>query len=340
MAIRRIFQTGFELNSLTAEVMTQINGGSNMVISSTTAKTGTYSLRCQFNVAGQWSFTATPQMRYGFHLVAPQQAANCYVSTVRDASNNILGGIVINTSYTGVGLYVGGVLVGDWFPISISNFYHYGIDVKKDASSGWWNFYVDGTLAASTSGNTSATTIGNITLGPNGGSTWAGTGQGYFDDLTIDDTTGEAGPVPVPDVRWPFTSLDGDGTYSQFTPSITGTHYTLLDEIPPNTTDYVYATSAGLRESFQFTNYTLSAGASIGAIVPTAVARKESSVDVLLGLGTGLSGTFSVGAFQSLPTSYGLIKFERQTTNPFGNDWDQNDLNNAEVIMMSSGTYA
>lgn len=338
MAIERLFQIGFELNSLNAE------GGktatSNILISNARPKTGTYSLKFNFNGYLRYQVAPTSQIRVGFHINTNGGFQDTtYICSFRDASAaNVLISIRSDAS-NNISLYLGAVKIGSSMMINNDQYYHFGIDIKKDGSSGWVNFYIDGNLIASTSGNTSATQIEYVDIGPSTGQ-MSGTLFCYVDDLIIDNTTGESAPAPVPDQRFTYLVLTGDGTYTEFTPFTGTVHYTLLDEIPPVATDYIYAVLPGKRDSFQFTDYTSSVGETIDALIPTAVARKESSSDILLGLGSGLSGTFSLAGFSSLPTSYGLFIFKRLPTNVFGNSWVDADVNNSQIYIMSSGTYS
>jgi hypothetical protein len=162
----------------------------------------------------------------------------------------------------------------------------------------------------------------------------------YIDDCYIDDSSGETSPSPVVDERFVFKQVVSDGSYLEWSTYTGSVHYALVDENPPVSTDYIYSTAPGQRESFGIgSSYVLSDGSTIEKVIPLAIARKNTSTDILLGVGTGISGTFSIESFQNLPTSYSMMVFSAQALNPFGVDWSEGDINALEFYMMSSGTY-
>jgi hypothetical protein len=91
--------------------------------------------------------------------------------------------------------------------------------------------------------------INIIKFGFNGAGTMKGCDI-YLDDIAINDTTGDY------QNSWPGTGgvyllkPNGEGTVQQWTPSEGTVHYTLVDEIPKNTTDWVYDQISGHVELF------------------------------------------------------------------------------------------
>lgn len=129
----------------------------------------------------------------------------------------------------------------------------------------------------------------------------ANQGLMQVDDLYICDGTGSApyttflGDCRV-DTLWPMA----EGTVQQWTPSTGTTHYTLVDEAAPTTTDYVSDATVGHRETYgmaglsaatgtlyavQLDLAALKASASAGSLTPVLV----SGASVALGTATALA---------------------------------------------------
>lgn len=344
MTITRLFQSGFELNSLYSEVFGIMNVG-NFLLTSTSPKTGTYCIKCGYTSYGYWAFPATNQVRAGIFFRWDSGAivnSNCRIISFADASLNNLIEIRADGNYNAY-LFVNGSQKGNATVIIPNQYYHYGLDVKIDGSAGWANFYLDGALAANFSGNTGTTQIARFTAGASGAVQWdGGIKTSSFDDLTIDDTTGEAAAAKVPIITYKYIAPNGDGNYSGFTGSDGNqvNNSLLVDEIPPNgDTDYVIAGSSGLKDSYALGDYSPSPNSTVAAVIPIAIARKMSAAQIQLKLGTRVSGTDLVGSAQELTTSFGLMKWERQTAKPGGGAWDETAVDGAEFYQESAGSY-
>jgi len=353
MTITRRRQTGFELNSTTAECTLIGTAPTNPTISTTQKKTGTYSLRMGANAtasyAALWTVPATRQLRFGFHVWLDNSqtpASNPYVANLSTAADAVMVGLRFDHNLGVLYLYdYGGTSRDSITGINVLQFYHIGIDVKIDSSSGWLKVYIDGVLSLEFTGDTGNTDITRVIAGIYPYVTNASLAAAkyyYFDDVTIDDTTGEPSPAPVPDRRYSLLTPSGDGTYSQWKNS-SGTsvnNYLYVDEVPYNTTDYVNISGSGFKDSYGMTDFSIPANSTISAVIPMVVAQKNDASDTQLMLGTILSGTELLGSSQTLLTSYGLVTFERQTSKPGGGAWTGADVNAMEFLMMSSGTFA
>lgn len=127
-----------------------------------------------------------------------------------------------------------------WFEISI-------------AVSGVANFWVDNTLIATYSGDTSALgpTFGNFGMGVMELAGGGGSVVCFTDYVCFSLAGGETLPLleRVVDGYLP----NGGGTYSEFTPSGAAPNYQMVDEVPANDdTDYVAATVAGRRDTYAY----------------------------------------------------------------------------------------
>lgn len=103
--------------------------------------------------------------------------------------------------------------------------------------------------------------------------------SGYFDDIyirTSPSETADSTGAFLGDLRIKPYALNGDGTYSQMTPSTGTDHYALLDEMPPSTTDYVSSSTALQKDSFTFQDIS-EPGSSVKAVQINALVHKDDS---------------------------------------------------------------
>ena len=351
MAIIRDEQTGFELGNIGIVESTGYVGNGTHIRTTADKKTGSYALRNEAtNYTGGtwWDISTSRQKRVAFHCkIGNAWSTNrqrfCslqYVDTTEIVS------LRQQPASNIIRLWVGGVERASYAGCIVGSWYHFGIDVKIDSVNGWVYIYLDGLLIMSYTGNTGNADVGRFMFGSwsSGGGLTGGT-YWYWDDLTIDDSTGEGAPAPVQDRRYqfkiPVDAAEGE-TYKQWLGSDADSvdNWALVDEIPHNSdTDYVVAGSTGLLDSYEHATFTLPTNGVITAVIPIAVAKAGDVSDTLLGLGTRLSGTDLIGSGQSLQTSYGFRKLERQAAKPGGGAWSETDVNNAEIVIKSLGTY-
>lgn len=353
MTISRLWQSGCEQNSL-SEFFDVIGAVGYAQISNIAPKTGTYGLKIvgSSNANGRLAgarvvFTATSQLRLGFfhRHPMPQGGYEVRILTLFDGSANQLIWLTIDSTGSYLQLWKAGpTQVGSNIAVPLNTYYHVGLDIKKDASAGWIYLYLDGNVVASTSGNTVVTTIAAAAFGsypgPINGFSWQSGLNSYYDDMFIDDTSGESAPVSVPRYYFTYKALTGTGYYNQ----LTGTdgdqvnNYLLLNEIPPDSATGVIADSTGLKDSYAFADYTSPINTRISAVIPIASALKTDAVDMKLLLGTRLNSVDLISSGKTLSSSQ-ATKLERQTTKPGGGSWTDVDVNNAEVVVGSDGTY-
>ena len=350
MAITRLAQTGAELNLATAELSTV----GHMITSSTKAKTGNYSFRISLagNIPAGIAFPATAQFRAHMHLNHNGIGiGSSYAYIYRWMSGNTqVGAVIWETASGEIRLLVGSTIVASATAASLGLnstdiWFGLGIDIKLAASGGWIYFYKDGELKLSFDGNTlggtGKTSVDGLYFGGGLNSPW--NNYAYFDDIVIDDTTGESAPAPVPDRRFALLIPNGNGDLSQFTGSDGDqvNNYQLVGEIPPNgDTDYVKANASGLKDLYQMTTTTPPAGFTFGALIALAYARKAAAEDTTTVIPIIKSGaTEQEGSAQSLGTSYAL-RWNRFPTDPAtGNPWTQSAVDGVQVGVKSGGTF-
>lgn len=148
-----------------------------------------------------------------------------------------------------------------------------------------------------------------------------------FDDLYICDGTGSAPHNTfLGDCRVDTLLPTSDGTSQQWTPSTPGTHYTLVDDSTPNTTDYVASQTVGHRETYGMQDLSAVTGTIYGVQVALAALKSDAgarSVKPLL-----LSGASEgLGTTAALSTSQTYTR-HLQTTDPAtGVAWTESAIN-------------
>lgn len=353
MTVTRIFQAGAELQHINEieshSLSTYGSLAGTPAVSNTKAKTGAYS----FAFSGTdrpigKAFSSTTQVRANYYLnhagVTGAASSNNAVIFLITGTFDILIQWASDTAT--IELLVNGTIQASLAAASsamtaTNTWYALGINVKANASTGWVSFYVDGVQKLTWTGNTGSSITGVYGGGRNSSSTWNGTE--YIDDLCIDDTVGEADAAP-PSPRFSFLLPNGAGNYTNWTAN-TGSNYAAVDDsgAPNDETDYVYATSSGLKDSYALTNttagVTVPSGYQIDAVIPIAWARKtDAGTASTLKVGTRLSSTDNIGSAQTLTTSFGPV-WERQTTDPSGGAWSEADIDSAEIVIESAGSY-
>lgn len=338
MAITRVWQSGAETGSAN-----EFDDTPNASVGTGNPYTGTYALQAATNANARAEITisATLQLRAGcfFNPYYYSRGDVVHVISFRDSGDNSL--VSIRQDQNNLYLYVGGVLKdtavnenggGDHF--------HIALDAKINASSGWAYVYKDGAELMSFSGNTDSTNIEQAGFGGWSATAASGAVTQYFDDMYIDDTTGEGAAAALPIKRFYFITPDGNGNYADWVGSDADStdNYLLVDDVPPDDdTTYVETTSVDQFDSYTMTTHTLDSGQSFIALIPIAYAKREGSTEQIA-LGTRLSSTDSIGSDQNLPTSYGFV-WERQITKPGGGSWGQSDVNGVETVIKSRGSF-
>jgi len=120
-----------------------------------------------------------------------------------------------------------------------------------------------------------------------------------FDDLVINDTSGAV------NISWPgqqklyLATVNGDGDTTDLTPSA-GDNYAAVDEIPPNTADYVYSDTATDIDLYDITD-PLAGTETLGSVVVNYVAKLDS--------GSGnIAATVKAGGTEDDGTTEGLTE--------------------------------
>jgi hypothetical protein len=323
MTITRRWQAGLESNG--SGSTSEFSVVSGCAIATTAIKTGTYALRCSGSTSyASQSITATRQLRVAFHMQSNGANPGTGILYISGAATRLVE-LQLNSASV-LALKVAGAEVAAAVLNTPCAFTHIGVDVKINAA-GWVYVYLDGVAAIAYAGNTGSTDIVNVFFGTAAAGQF--TNYTYFDDLYIDDTTDEAAAAAPPDLRFAYITPNGNGNYSQCAGS------------DGNTTDndYTVADAADERDTYALTAITLAAGFAVQAVIPVVFARKtDGAVDTHVALALRENGVDWTGAEQELPTSYGYL-WERRTTAPDGNNWDEARVNACEAGYVGKGTF-
>ena len=346
MSFTRIWQSGAEMQHLNELEELASLGSASANISSTAAKTGTYSYRFGASSYPRGKAFSATQFRAGYFLqhnglgasTSSTQAIIFHVTTT--GITNIY--VIWKGDTNDLELYVNGTL-RDSINAATAGFnttgtwYHMGIACKTDASTGWVSIYLDGVKILDWSGNTGTAATAVYVGGRASTGGWGN--YMYADDFYVDSASAES-DAPVPSYRFLWQAVNAAGTSVAWTATGAASNYQCVDDgVPNDDTDYVSAASSGLIDYYNTASVTVPVGYVINAVIVAAWAKKtDAGTDSEIKLGTRLSGTDSTGSAQNLPTTYGPV-FERQTTKPGGGTWTESDANSAEVKIESAGTF-
>lgn len=183
--------------------------------------------------------------------------------SVTRAGTALTGGTSVNTMSTGTFYYV-----------------EFKVTIADSISANSCKVRVDGvdwiTVATSQdTKNTSNALCNVLELGPSGSLT----GTYYYHDLFICDSTGSTNNDFLGDCRVDTLFPTSDGNYSQFTCSTGSSHFALVDEATPNTSDYNSDATAGHRDSYGMGNLAALASQTVfGVQVNAAILKDDAGV--------------------------------------------------------------
>lgn len=176
------------------------------------------------------------------------------------------------------GAYSGTLLATSTTVFSIGAYYYLELKVTVSDTVGIAVLRVNGTTDINLSGadtrNGGNATVDTVVFGANFGSAFSSC---FFDDIYICDTAGSAPNNDfLGDCRIDTLFPNADGSNQAFTPSTPGTHYTLVDEPTPNTTDYVESNVVASKDTYGFQDLTTITGTIYGVQVNTAALKDDA----------------------------------------------------------------
>lgn len=156
------------------------------------------------------------------------------------------------------------------------------------------------------------------------------------DDLWVcngtDDTatTGRPDNDFLGDLRVECLFPNGAGASTQWTPTA-GANYTNVDEIPPNTTDYVATSTSGNRDLWAVQDVGANTSTVYAIRVGLYAAKSDagaSSVKVLI---RENSGTVTADSAIALSTTFTGVSGTLRKVKPAGGAWTTTDINNLQI---------
>jgi hypothetical protein len=124
-----------------------------------------------------------------------------------------------------------------------------------------------------------------------------------IDDLYVCDTSGSVNNDFLGDCRIDTLFPTGDGASSAFTPSTGTTHWSLVDEATPNTSDYVDGVSVGDRDLYTYPALVTLSTSTVFGMQVNAMANKDDAGARSLALTARSSSTNVDGTSQAMSTS-------------------------------------
>lgn len=173
---------------------------------------------------------------------------------------------------------------------------------------------------------TANTTATQVQFGTVSSASW------WFDDVYICDQSGSTNNDFLGDVRVDTLLPNGDGNYTSLTPSTGVSHYQLVDESTPNTSDYNESATATNKDSYQMVNLGALTSQTIYGIQVSGAALKDDAGIRSLKVGARSSSTDSVSAAQALSTSQLYYSNIHETDPATSTAWTESGVNAAESL--------
>jgi hypothetical protein len=352
MAITRLKQAGGEGRSVLPEV-DENEATTAFLISSSMPKTGSWA----FQKAGTggngdfgfgWTGLSSSQCRIGFHfnnngvtgspMLARWEAGGGSVACLSmGTANRLIARVGAGSVATGSTAIPTGNTPG--------NYRHIGIDLKV-ASAGWFNVYVDGVVEIAWTGNTAsaASSFDTYHICHHFAShTW--TNNAYWDDIYLDDSSGETAASVVADRRFVPLSASAAGASTNFDVTGTASNFQAVDDFLSGSHDgdttYV-STSVASRVDFYTTacatSVDLAASNTMVALIVCGVVRKtDAAASTALALGVRSGSSVSYSADKALASSYGWVASRFATDPDTGGNWAGSAaINNAQIGFRSA----
>lgn len=242
-----ITMQGFEESQSPGDYLQVVSGDVN--ISTSVARTGSQSCR---NRSGTNVFICPDSkkhatMIFGF-AINRSTDTTAFVTIGGDNATtqhiqltfSVSGAITVSRGGTTLGTVSAGT-------IPASTWKHIGIAITLHDTTGSVTIYIDGSQVLNLTGidtknGGTATTLDFISF----------VGEIYIDDFYWLNGDATAPNSFLGDKKVLTLMPNGEGTTQDFTPSTGSTHYTLVDEKPRSTSDYVYSTTDAHIELFTF----------------------------------------------------------------------------------------
>lgn len=328
-----LFMDGFEYNA--GPVATGKWGAGSGTVSSTQARTGTFAVTTTFSSL----LTTRPFVTSGGAVMG----AAFYFTVAPDRNDifQVLEGATIHVavSITAAALLTvkrgSTILATGTHPLVANTWYYLELKTIIDDTVGTYELRINGVAELSATGvdtrngGTGVWDRALINIGTAGSQT-------FVDDFYLCDTSGSAprntflGSVKV-ETLLPQTDAVAAGSNAGLTPSTGTDHGALVDENPPNTSDFNSASTVGLKDTYQYPSMTLT-GTILGIQTNLYVNKADAVVRQVCAV-VRAGGTDYDGANVS-PTTTFTYQSEIRAQNPnTAADWTTTDIASLQVGM-------
>jgi hypothetical protein len=359
----RLYQTGFELNSLTTGVEFTTIASTGAAMSGTAARSGAYGLQ----VSGLTSATAAGVnykfliatgtgpyfLRVYLNVQTPPSASNHIISL--NSSTATVGAspeakITLESNGTLILHNAAGTQVGSASVVLSTNTWHM-VDLKVDATatngSRVLEARLNGTVFATSSAQTFSKVFG-FSVGGNLDSEAQTTGEWWFDDIALNDDTGSfqtSYPGPGKIIHLKPNATGDANTFATQTGGTAGfvNNYTRVNEVTPdNATTYNGSVILNAEDFFNVEDSGLAPADTVNVVMVGARLRNTVADPITalrLEIKKASGGTiaqssdiiFNNGAFATnvtgAPHNYALTTYQ----DPDGANWTQSTLDSMQI---------
>ncbi len=353
----RLFSTGFELNdTLATPTEFEVPATTGLSISSTTVRSGTYSLRQNSATASyiqhQWRAANGDDrvyIRFYFRITTLHTSGDATLLDIKDSSNATRASIRMNSSGN-LKLYNATVQAGsNSYALSTGTWYMVEMEFNslRAAGADTLKARLNGTTFASSAAE-SLSTVQRFWLGNCAGTT--GTPDFFFDDVAINDINGESNSFPGPGkIIYLRPNAEGDNATGSRGGADSGSNWGQVDEVTPNdATDYYIlavnnildvnidaASTGGIGASDKITLVQVGARITGGqgqAATYNLRIKSAASGNVLAGTSIGLGTTTWYTHDDAVPRNYTLTAYRI----PTGNEWTAAFLDSTQIGITST----
>jgi hypothetical protein len=243
-------------------------------------------------------------------------------------AGTILGSVRLNPSNSKLEIYTstGTLVATSTNALLINTWYLLETHINIGNSSGSIDARIDGANFVSSWGDTQPgadTTFDQLVA--------TSTDTMYLDDLALNDTAGGADNSWCGDGKIVMLRPTAVGDVTQLTPT-SGSNWQCVDEVPPNTTDYVSSATAGQYDLYNCGTTTIAAGDVVKRVQVEARILEESATGDSIKLGVKTESTEYWETGQVVTTAYARYVGNDLTVNPLTNvAWTQTELDDLQI---------
>jgi hypothetical protein len=166
-----------------------------------------------------------------------------------------------------------------------------------------------------------------------------GSANNYWDDLYVTNeidataTTGRADDSFLGDVKVAALVPDGNGAVSQWVGSDSDStnNYLLVDEVPPNTTDYTGSAVDGNRDLWSVGDIPVTALVVYAVQANVYASKSDAGAASLKIIHRDSAGTVTAGSTMPLSTTWAWYRSNVLTAKPSGGSWTAAEVNALQV---------